>query len=794
MLSFLRRNPALWTGLAFAFGIALSFEFIAQINIRIWAVVLAVLFFLLIIFAKKFVGIFLLLTLFLFFALGVIYGYQHFAFLPKNHLLNFDPNKIKVVRGWISDALLRKNGRHRYLLQCRQAFIDSSWQPVSGKVLLFVQKGSSEMHYGQRVQINGKLERPPLPANPGQFNYRRYLNLRGIFFQIYASKDSLRVLPGIRGSPIERSILEPLRWHIRNSFDGYLPSFAAAIVKALILGDRQDLNRKIVNQFQQTGVVHVLAISGLHVGFVLLIFLLFFGFFPLSYKIRYLLTFIALGFFVALVNFKAPVVRASLMAVFYFGVSLSQRKASPLNILAAAGFLILLFAPSQVLQPGFQFSFAAVGGIVYGYPHLKRIFPIHGDKHFLSQVINRWVWQPVFVSLSAILATMPLTWYYFGTLQIGGVLINLLVIPLIGLLVVLSLLFVMFSFVAFPLLGGLAQLITWIVQGILTLVGFFSRFHWVQLTIAHPSLWIIFSSVLLLVFLFRIYKQRNWMYVGFLFVVVLVIWQHTRLSHLRIIFMDVGQGDACLVQLPCANVLIDAGDRSRWRDYGIRSVLPVCRYYGVKHLRYAIATHSHSDHYGGFISVLQNLDVDTLVLSPYPDSSSAYLGLKRLAKRLHIPIRFVQRGKTLNVGEEARAYVLSPISQFEKLRVHNGKEINNSSLVIRLQYGQSSFLLTGDAQREAEAVMIRYGNFLQSNLIKVGHHGSSTSSTDEFLRFVQPKFAIVSVGKRNKFHHPSIQTINRFKASGISVLRTDKLGAIVFESDGSKIRLINWRK
>ena len=796
MLSSLRRNPALWTGLTFAFGIALSFKFIAQINISVCAILLAVTIIFLIIFSKKSVSVFLILTLTLFFLLGLIYGYQHFAYFPQNHLLNFKHSKINGVRGWISETSWHKNGKHRYVLQCEQVFVDSQWQNAVGKILVFAQKGLPKLHYGQRLQIGGRLKLPALPSNPGQFNYRRYLNLKGIFHQIYLQRNSLQILPAIRGNPLQRSVLEPLRQHIRQAFDRYFAPSVSAILKALILGERQDLDRDLVGQFQKTGVVHVLAISGLHVGFVLLIFLIFFGFFPLSYKMRYLLTFFALGIFVALVNFKAPVVRASLMALFYFAIPLCQRKASPLNVLASAGFLILFFDPAQVLQSGFQFSFAAVGGIIYGYPHLKSMLPLHFAKNRFGQNFNRWVWQPALVSLSAVLATLPLTYYYYGAIQLGAVIINLFIIPLIGILVTGALLFVLFSFGAFPFLAGLAYLISWLVTGIIGLIHFFSGFDWVQLQVAHPSLWVVLFVSLFIIFLFRIYKERSLWYALICLAFTLLVLQSGRLQNLRVTFIDVGQGDACLIQLPDnrTNILIDAGNRTRWRDYGRLSVLPVLHYYGVRHLHYAIATHSHSDHYGGLLTVMESIKIDTLVVSPYPDSAKGYRYFLRKAAQHHIPIKKLQRGEQLNLGTNARLYALSPVSRFEKVRLHNGREINNSSLVLRLCYGQNSFLLTGDAQKEAEKIMDTYGSFLQSNVLKAGHHGSSTSSSADFLNFVQPAFAVISVGKKNKFHHPSRKTIAKLRALGVAILRTDQLGAFVFESNGQKLRPVNWRK
>ncbi len=791
----MRRNPALWAGFFFACGIVLSFVFITLFQpLFVWAV-LALVAALLVVFGRRSTRSFLLLTGLFFLLIGLIYGYTRFAHIHPNHLLRFNPREIQAVQGWISEATIRNSAKQRYVLRCRQVRRHNRWQSAQGKILLITKRGSPELHYGDRVQVNGKLDFPPLPSNPGQFNYRRYLNLKGIFFEMVAGPDALRLLKGKHGNFAPEYFLLAVRRAVRQAFDRYFPSTTSNILKALILGERQNLDGALVQRFQKVGVVHVLAISGLHVGFILLIFLIFFGLFPFSYKVRYALTFAALTFFVALVRFKAPVVRASLMAFFYFAVPLSQRKASALNVLAAAGLLILLFDPAQILQAGFQFSFAAVGGIVYGYPHLKAMLPFPFGNTRLSVKMNHWIWQPGLISLSAVLATLPLTYYYFGTIQIGAVFINLIIIPLIGLLVIGALLFAIFSLFVFPFLAGFAFLISGLTAAILKLITFFSHFDWVQIHVAHPSLAIVFLLGLFILFLFRIHQRRALHSAAFCLLLLLLLWHNSGPKHLRLTFLDVGQGDACLIQIPPdLNVLVDSGDRNRWRDYGQRSVVPVCRYYGVKRLRYAVVTHPHSDHYGGMLTVLRTLRVDTLVISPYADSTKGYRRLLQEAKRRNIPIVKRERGQTLNFGENARAYILSPVARFEKVKWHNGREINNSSIVLRVCYGKNAFLLSGDAQKEAEKVMNSFGSFLKSHVLKVGHHGSSTSSTPEFLNLIQPDFAVISVGKHNKFHHPSNKTLHTLQALGIPVLRTDRLGALVFESDGRRVRLVNWRK
>ncbi|NOX89543.1 MAG: DNA internalization-related competence protein ComEC/Rec2 [Calditrichaeota bacterium] len=794
MFLFFRRNPALSVFLAFALGIAVSWHFLFSLNSArlLFAVLLLSLGLIISYFWLK--RFFWFLYFFFVLASGIFLGYEHFAFYKSDHLLTQPLRRAKAFVGWVQSAEYRANGKHRYVIECEQIQIDSLLKPASGKIILFQREKAARLKYGQRLLVNSVLEMPPLPSNPGEFNYRRYLNFRGIFFQTRVKRSDFRILPGTKGNPFQRRVVNPLRNKIRQVIDRNLPQPTNDVVKALILGERQDLDRRIVRQFQTTGVVHVLAISGLHVGFILLIFLTFLGFFPLSHKWRYILSFVLLGMFVALVNFKAPVVRASLMAVLYFGINLTQRRASALNILGVAGLIILIFDPDQLFQAGFQFSFAAVGGILYGYPELKKIVRWKPGSGVIAQKANRWIVQPGLVSLAAVLGTLPLTWWYYGSLQLGAVFINLLIIPLIGLLVMLAFFFVILALTGVPLVSGLAVIIHLLLRLILQVIRFFSRFDWVQLQVPHPAPFVIFLTVLFILLLFRLRKPAVRFYALGILLLILIFVQPQPLNRLRVTFIDVGQGDACVVQLPGQKVLlIDGGEKNPWRDAGERNVVPLLKYYGIKRINYVIATHAHTDHFGGLSAVLKNFTIDTLVLSPYPDSTKSFLKFVALAKQERIPVIYAYRGRRLNSGEKTRCYVLHPFGNFTKSRNHGGREVNNSSVVLKIVYGNTSFLFTGDAQKDAELAMLSYDRFLKSNVLKLGHHGSSTSSGDAFLAAVKPEFGIISVGKNNKFSHPSPKVLRSLRQKKIPSLRTDRLGAVVFESDGQGVNLINWR-
>ena len=793
-MAFLNRHHALITAFCFASGLLLAYHFLA--------IFVGPLLFYLLIFCIAwlicsflfFQRLFYYSALLAFFLAGLNMGLLHFASFKPDHLIFKPWQKAKGFQGWISATQYRKDGRNQYVLECQAIQIDSTWLPVQGKILLWHKDKHFRLQYGQCVRIQSHLQLPPLPANPGAFNYRRYLNFQDIFFTSYVHSGQIKIQPGMKGRLFKRLFLIPLKNRLRQIIDQNIPEPTNNLVQALILGERQNLDRQTYLQFQKTGIVHVLAISGLHVGFVLLLFVTLFSFLPVSYRQKYFFAFIFLGLFVALVNFKAPVVRASLMALLYFGLKELQRRPSNLNILGLAALLILLFDPDQLFQAGFQFSFAAVGGILFGYPHLKRWFHFPTRNSF-TDLFTKWVWQPALVSFAAVLATLPLTWWYYGTIQTGAVFINLFIIPVMGLVVILSLILMLAGLLKLPLLKGLGLIIHYIFLATKTVIHLCAQWPFVQIKVGHPSIVMIFLAILATYFLYQSYKRLALMK-GLLILFLLFLYSQFKMSnHLRVTFVDVGQGDACLVQLPSGiNILVDGGQRHSWFDAGERYLKPLLDYFAIKRLRYVVATHAHNDHYGGLLTILKNFKVDTLVISPYVDKSKGYLTFLEQAKIKQIPIKVVRRGNQLNLGSDVRAYVLHPFGRFNKVSNHSGSEINNSSVVIKLCFGSTAFLLTGDVQKDVEQALQTFGPLLQSTVLKAGHHGSNTSSTLPFLLFVKPRFAVISVGVKNKFGHPSQIVLKRFKHSGIPALRTDRFGAIVFESDGKAVKVINWRK
>lgn len=791
--------PALWFFGFFSSGIAAGYLFLE--NIRIDWLVAVVIVFAVISLVLHFINPrYFVMSIFPFvFLLGMCGIYLSLAAFPPKHLINENYKLISAFEGWISEAHYKEDGKHKYVMECTRIEIDSVRQAVQGKVLLYQGKFSDRLQYGDRLRIQGAPERPPLPANPGAFNYRRYLQLNRIYFTKYIADEADCVrLDGKAGSLWQRKIIQPLRMYLLNLLDRHLQMPTRHIVKALILGERQDIDREIIKDFQKSGVVHVLAISGLHVGFILMIFLLFFSFLRLSYKPKIILSLLLLFLFVALVNFKAPVVRASLMAAFYFASKLMERRVSALNVIAAAGIVILAFEPQQLLMPGFQFSFCAVGAILYGYPRLDQLLPGFKSTNKIKSLVNSYLRQPFLVSAAAVIGTLPLTWLYYGSLQLGALLINILIIPLIGGFVMLSFLLITIGSIGFFAADGLAHLLHLYLQFILKIISLFAELPFVQIKLQHPSLPVLLLTIIAVFLSFNLNKRIRLIYFAVILLLIVSFsnhWLGAPEKKLRVTFAGVGQGDGVVIQFPNDDVaVIDAGDRKFTFDAGERYMIPLLEYYGIKHIKYLVGTHWHSDHIGGFLSILRQIEVDTVVFSAYPGKTKLFHQIIDEAQKRGIPVVRRNRGGQLHVGDNCRFYLLHPDSEYCRGDQFSGAEVNNSSIVSKVCYGNTSFISTGDLEKSAEKKLFNYGEFLNAGVLKVGHHGSKTSTSQEFLNLIRPTYAVVSVGARNRFKHPSQKTLRRLKMNRVYPLRTDHFGALVFESDGREIKLVNWRR
>ncbi|MCH7497941.1 MAG: DNA internalization-related competence protein ComEC/Rec2, partial [Candidatus Marinimicrobia bacterium] len=461
----------------------------------------------------------------------------------------------------------------------------------------------------------------------------------------------------------------------------------------------------------------------------------------------------------------------------------------------AAAIATLLISPKTLFTASFQLSFAAVAGILHVSLRLRGWIRATPRGAWLYQWrAARYALDLLLISLGAQVGTLPVTLSIFHAFSAYALLANLLAVPLAGFAVVGGAV----SFIAaavWPALGDIFAQALWLDLTVLMLaVEQLSRLPHPQVLVGQPGVaatLILLAAAAGLPYLFKPGRPRWRLRLAALVLLIpgVLVWRSAfSPRELRVTFLDVGQGDAIHLALPDgSHVLLDAGIWTPRFDAGERVVWPYLRGQGIGRLAVAAISHPQADHLGGLPYLLRQLPIGELWDSAHQVSNTLYNRTRHLADSLGVPIRRLQAGDFLSLGA-VEILVLSPDSA-----AATAANVNNASLVLLLHYGQSSLLLMGDAERSVERRLLAYGELLQADWLKVGHHGSATSSTAAFLQAVGARGAVISVGARNVYRHPSPEVVERLRATMAVVHRTDLDGALVLRSDGYDWTTVKWR-
>ncbi len=655
-----------------------------------------------------------------------------------------------------------------------------------------------EIQYGSFISFKGIIQSPSDERNPGEFSYRQYLALNNIYATISVFGYSNISVSDLRdGNIFFEYLIFPTKNFVVKTIRTVMDGDEANFLIGLLLGDRTDLSQEIKSAFMNTGTIHVLAVSGSHVVLVAEIIFIVVGLLRFPRKTKILIAIAVLIYYMFLTGATPSVVRATLMIIIFYLGKLFQERTDIYNVMGVSAIIILLIEPKQLFDVGFQLSFSAVFSIVYFYPKLNTLIPKIPEP--LEEFkIMKWLWQLFAVSLAAQIGTLPFTAYYFGKVSIISLFANLIVVPMVGLIVTVGLggallgIFSMWIASCFSEVNDILAIFTlnfvkWAEQVPFAIVN--TATFGLQETLCYSAL---------IGFLFNIGNkviQKRIIFVSLIIGNVLIFTSLSQ-SHernLRVTFLDVGQGDGAVIQFPSGEVfVVDAGPKSNEFDAGEKTIAPFLRKNGISTIDGIITTHPHADHLGGVPYLMKHFTVKQTIDADQSAQTNLFYEYDHLRKNAdHLTGK---AGMIIPAGN-ARLYILHPTKQFIDSDSSNGySDLNQSSIVFKLQYGNTSFLFTGDVETEAEEHIVNsYQDFLASDVLKAGHHGSSTSSSEYFISSVKPREVIVSVAKFNKFRHPSKKVIERFKSFGASVFRTDVEGAIIIESDGITVNKLKWR-
>lgn len=637
-----------------------------------------------------------------------------------------------------------------------------------------------QLELGNRMIFNATVYPLERERNPSQFDYKRYLASQGIYTQVGIQKITA-VIPS--NSVLNWSYF---RRHVLKAIDHNFSPQSASLAKALLIGYKNELDREKKINFSRAGLSHIMAVSGLHVGFILAPFWIMIPFFwTLRYgkQLGLALLIVTLFFYAGLTNFSASVTRASLVGIFLAYGKLFHKIRDSKNLTAVAALIILLINPSDLFSIGFQLSFGAVYIILLTAPVIQRRLP--------DWIRFRWYGAPVMVVIISFIVQIglfPLLAYYFGEFSVAGPLANAFVIPFLGIAVPYAL-FLLILAAPFP---EAAQTLNLPVDIFLHWLNRFvditaaMPWSWVQVHVDNILFFGIWISGIFLIASLPIAKLRWKMLAVFLGIFCLHqgnnVIQQLRPAQLQLTFFDVGQGDAALVSTPNnKHFLIDTGI---WQpDYNSATyvIIPHLKEREIDKLDGVFLSHPHADHIGGILALMETIPIDTIYSSGSSYDSQLYKIYRQEAVQKQIPVVSLSAGDEVSIDPAIRLFVYGPASSSEA-------NVNNRSLILELVYGQTEFLFLGDAERRQEQQLLHnFPKLIDTDFLKVSHHGSKTSSTSPFLKKATPQFGIVSVAKRNWFGHPNKKAVRRLRNHIPNLYFTSLEGAVQFVSDGRAI-------
>ncbi|NLJ99748.1 MAG: DNA internalization-related competence protein ComEC/Rec2 [Clostridia bacterium] len=650
----------------------------------------------------------------------------------------------------------------------------------------FYNEGAQLPEYGDKITIIGEVRAPNGKRNPGDFDYREYLRYRGINTFLY-SRGELEILDSGLGNPILAGIFRA-KGDFRRYIFSRLPDEQAGLFGAVLFGSKDGISREDRDLFSNIGIAHAFAVSGLHVGFILLLITAVIRLLRVKPPVGLVVSIGGLLYYCALSGFTVSVVRASIMAILGLLAYHLSRENDPYSAISFAALIILIWSPYSLFEPGFQLSFVTVIAILYLTPILDKIL------HFLpfSKIFT--------VPFAAQLGIIPIIAYHFNTFSPIAAAANIFFVGLVGAVVING----FFVYILFFLWSGLADLLIQF-QGALLSVFistgvFFSKIPGSVKFVPSPSIlfclvyYIILAAIgeiwlrgNMLDFKVNFYRYRYHSLVVLLLVILLLFLPKG--GDLEVIFLDVGQGDAIFIQSPSGKkVLIDGGGMP---DYytgsfspGRDLVLPFLRSRGVKKIDLLINTHPDTDHIDGLFDVSENISSIGMVITPPTDTwREKYEKFLGMVEQKDIPHRELSKGAKVNLGSGVQLSVIHPVPG------HAYTDPNEDSLVLQLKYREVSFLLTGDLEGVGMDILLDAPYDLTSTILQLPHHGSKNSLDKDFYNRVNPGAVVISVGEGNSFGHPSSDIIQYWEERNIPIYRTDSHGAVMIKSDGYKCKI-----
>lgn len=736
----------------------------------------------------------------IFFLAGILLGLDH----CPSKLLPLAIQREKVaIEGTILEPIKVIGKMARIKVNARRLFLNRTTMPVNEDIIVTIYNYVPHLSPGEKIRFPARLRAFKNFNNPGRYDYVSAMRLKGLTCAASVSNGRCVVPMGPGDMPFPRRMLEKVQGPVRDFFRKNLNAKDFALYRALILGERQGISNETREPFNKTGLGHVLAVSGLHIGLVAWVaFFVIKGILFRSYRLTLkidirklvaLLTCIPVIGYTCLAGFHVSSQRAMIMALVFLWSLILGREKEVWSTLALAALLVLAAAPNSLFGISFQLTFSAVIGILWLMPTIIKIIPApfetkQGGKKILNRISVYFIGL-IAMSICATIFLLPLISLFFHRISLVTIPANITVVPILGLWVIpLGLL----SALALPISCEVAEVFLKMgavgLNVMMDLIRFWSGLQWSSIWIITPNIFEIFIYYALIFSIFFI-KRFSWAKTGLLVLAFFVMadigyWTYrVRFNNnLEVTFLDVGQGNSALVVFPGGKkMLIDGGGFPRdYFDVGKMVVAPYLWHSKIMSIDYLVLSHPQADHMNGLRFIARFFHPKEFWHNGDEVKTASYKELTDIVESKGIKKVLpadMAGGRQIN---GAKVEVLHPLKGNNSSSLNNKRTgLNNNSLVLKITYGGKSILFSGDLEEQGEKVLIsNAGRAVKTDILLSPHHGSKSSSTKQFLRMTRPGTCVISSGEGNFFGFPHQQTLKRLKGIGCKTIRIDQAGAV----------------
>ena len=702
-----------------------------------------------------------------------------------------DVTKLNVC-GVIVEEMSQNDFYDRYVIKILQGKYKNT------KLILKVKKDKIDIKLGDIIDVSGEFEEPSVRRNYNGFDYKQYLKTKKIYGTIKVDFNKIKI---VKKNQIDTITLlaDKVKSYITYASDQMFPKEISGLFVGILIGDKENITEEIEEDFKNSSLSHMLAVSGTHVSYIILGLSFLLSNFGKRYTNIFSILFLI--FFMYLTNFTASVVRACIMGIILLGSKILYRKSDIYVSMALSLLIILIENPFKILDVGLILSYAGTLGIVV-------LYRIWSNEVKTKNKIIKYIINTLLITCSAQIFVFPIIAVYFNNVSITFFISNLLATPVLAIIII----FGFFNIIVFFISNELGMIISIFLEMNIEILIFISHscsnIPYANLLVITPKIiFVILYYLIILLYIItkKIYNiKEEWQYLSALekkeIIILKKIIKNKRKYIIKIIsliliiafvniiiininketkiyFIDVGQGDSTLIITENKkNILIDGGGNVTNKNYDIGEniLLPYLLDRGITKIDYLFVSHFDFDHVGGLYEIIDKLNVDNIIIPKNKNISEEEKEFTKKAKEKHIKICRLCQNDKIYIDKNTKIDILSPLN--EEIEENY---INNNCLVFKFTYNNFSMLFTGDIEEIAEKEILKNvsKNILKSDILKIPHHGSKTSSTDKFLECVNSKIALIGVGKNN-FGHPSEEVIERLKSKNIKVYRTDLNGEI----------------